>query len=153
MGHDGRRVAQPGRGRDRVTRRLTVLSAAYALAPVGPDAVGGAEQILSALDHALTAAGHRSLVVACRGSVVAGTWIDTGIDPRITLDDAARARAEAATRAAIAHTLAANHVDILHLHGLDFASVLPDAAPATLVTLHLPPDWYPQPALPARPAL
>ena len=38
---------------------LTILSVAYPLAPVGPDAVGGAEQVLSQLDHALTAAGHR----------------------------------------------------------------------------------------------
>src|SRR5436190_24320583 len=52
---------------------LTVLSLGYALAPVGPDAVGGAEQVLSALDHALVAAGHRSSVVAPAGSRVAGT--------------------------------------------------------------------------------
>ncbi|TIU34927.1 MAG: glycosyltransferase family 4 protein, partial [Mesorhizobium sp.] len=32
---------------------LTVLNVAYPLAPVGPDAVGGAEQVLSALDRAL----------------------------------------------------------------------------------------------------
>ena len=36
---------------------LTVLSVGYSLAPVGPDAAGGAEQILSALDHALAAIG------------------------------------------------------------------------------------------------
>ncbi len=134
-----------------MTRRLTVLHAAYALAPVGPDAVGGAEQILSALDHALTEAGHRSLVVACRGTRAAGTWIDTGVDPDATLDDAARASAEAATRDAVARTLATTQVDLLHLHGLDFPRTLPDSAPPTLVTLHLPPDWYA--ALPARPGL
>ncbi len=134
-----------------MTRRLTVLQAAYALAPVGPDAVGGAEQILSSLDHALTEAGHRSLVVACRGSHAAGTWIDTGVDPKAILDDTARAQAEAATRDAIARTLETTHVDVLHLHGLDFPRTLPDAAPPTLVTLHLPPDWYA--ALPSRPGL
>ena len=32
---------------------MTVLNVAYPLAPVGPDAVGGAEQVLSALDAAL----------------------------------------------------------------------------------------------------
>ncbi len=134
-----------------MTRRLTVLQAAYALAPVGPDAVGGAEQILSSLDHALTEAGHRSLVVACRGSTTTGTWIDTGVDPGTTLDDAARTRAEAATRDAIARTLANTQVDVLHLHGLDFPRTLPDTALPTLVTLHLPPDWYA--ALPSRPGL
>ncbi len=134
-----------------MTRRLTVLNAAYALAPVGPDSVGGAEQILSAIDHALCRAGHRSLVVACRGSRAAGTLIDTGVDPDATLDDAARNRAEAATRDAIARTLAATQVDVLHVHGLDFPRTLPDVAPPTLATLHLPPDWYG--ALPSRPGL
>ena len=37
-------------------RRLTVLSIAYPLAPVGPDSVGGSEQVLSTLDRALVAA-------------------------------------------------------------------------------------------------
>src|SRR6058998_755143 len=44
--------------------RLTILSVAYPLARVGPDAVGGAEQVLTQLDAALTQAGHRSLVIA-----------------------------------------------------------------------------------------
>ena len=47
---------------------LTVLNVAYPLAPVGPDAVGGAEQVLSHLDAALTRVGHRSIVVACEGA-------------------------------------------------------------------------------------
>jgi hypothetical protein len=45
--------------------RLTVLSVAYPLAPTGPHAVGGAEQVLTHLDGALTRAGQRSIVVAC----------------------------------------------------------------------------------------
>ena len=51
----------------RAMRRLTVVSVAYPLAPVGPDAVGGSEQILTALDRALVAAGHRSIVLGNRG--------------------------------------------------------------------------------------
>jgi hypothetical protein len=51
---------------------LTVLSVAYPFATVGPDAVGGAELVLSALDRALVAAGHGSFVVALDGSDVAG---------------------------------------------------------------------------------
>ena len=54
-------------------RPLTVVSVAYALAPVRPDTAGGAEQVLGALDRALVAAGHRSVVVALAGSRVAGT--------------------------------------------------------------------------------
>src|SRR3954447_19417870 len=56
-----------GAGRARICGRrmsLTVLSVAYPLAPVSQDAVGGAEQMLSHLDHALVRAGHRSIVVA-----------------------------------------------------------------------------------------
>ncbi len=132
-------------------RRLVVLNVAYALAPVGPDAVGGAEQVLSALDAALVKAGHRSLVVACCGSTTAGTWVDTGIDPDGPADEAGRTRAEAATRAAVARTLASVDVDVVHAHGLDFARTLPDATPPVLATLHLPPDWYG--TLPDRPGL
>ena len=72
---NARRRARPARPRRIVS--LTVLSVGYALAPVGPDAVGGAEQVLSALDRALVAAGHSSLVVAPEGSQVAGHLIAT----------------------------------------------------------------------------
>jgi hypothetical protein len=76
---------------------LTVLSVGYALAPVGPDATGGAEQILSALDRGLVAAGHHSLVVAPTGSEIAGRLIATAPLPgRFTA--AARRRAEALQR-------------------------------------------------------
>ena len=70
---------------------LTVLSVAYPLAPVGPDAVGGAEQVLAQLDKALVERGHRSLVVACEGSRTAGKLIAT---PRWDgpLQDEVRAR-------------------------------------------------------------
>ncbi len=134
-----------------MTRPLTVLSVAYALAPVGPDSVGGAEQVLSTLDHALVRAGQRSLVVACRGSVAAGTLIDTGIDPETSVDAAARKRAQAATRRAVQHVLRQTPVDVVHLHGLDFAETLPAAHPPALATLHLPPAWYG--TLPHRPGL
>ncbi len=131
--------------------KLTILNVAYALAPVSPNSVGGAEQVLSAVDHALVEAGHRSLVVACRGSVVAGEWVDTGVDPAGAADDTARAAAEAATRQAVVRTLAQTRVDVVHMHGLDFMRTLPAAVPLTLATLHLPPDWYG--ALPSRPGL
>lgn len=130
---------------------LTVLSVAYPLAPVGPDAVGGAEQVLSHLDHALVAAGHRSLVIADGRSRVAGRLIP--IPPETGgLDEAAKSRAQAATRAAIAAVRAAEPVDLVHLHGIDFPAYMPDHGP-TLVTLHLPLDWYPPDAFAPRPGL
>ena len=130
---------------------LTVLSVAYPLAPVGLDAVGGAEQVLSQLDAALTGRGHRSLVVACEGSTVCGHLIST---PAWTgrLDETAHAAAHDAHRQTIAAALASWPVDLVHLHGIDFHAYLPPPGPPTLVTLHLPLDWYPPQALrPSRP--
>jgi glycosyltransferase involved in cell wall biosynthesis len=130
---------------------LTVLSVAYPLAPVGPDAVGGAEQILTALDHALVRAGHRSLVVACEGSRVAGGLVAVR---RVAgeLDERATAAAQAATRAAICDALGRWRVDVVHMHGVDFAAYLPSPGAPVLATLHCPPEWYTPEALrPARP--
>ena len=116
---------------------LTILSVAYPLAPVGPDAVGGAEQVLATLDRALVAAGHRSRVVACEGSVVSGKLLPI---PRAqgTLDDKARASAQSAVR----RVLATETADVIHLHGIDFDTSLPPSGPPVLATLHLPPGWY-----------
>lgn len=130
---------------------LTVLSVSYPLARVSPDSTGGSEQVLAALDRALVAAGHRSVVVAPEGSRVAG---DLAPIPWAagTLDDDAKAGAQAANRAAIAGVLARTRVDLVHLHGIDFAAYLPPPGPPVLATLHLPPAWYGADALsPARP--
>jgi glycosyltransferase involved in cell wall biosynthesis len=124
---------------------LTVLNVAYPLAPVGPDSVGGAEQVLSALDRALVAAGHRSIVIACEASRVAGRLIATPAETGI-LDEAAKHRAQARHREAIRLAMARYPIDVVHLHGIDFDAYLPPAGP-TLVTLHLPLDWYPAEAL------
>ncbi len=131
---------------------LTVLSVAYTLAPVGPDAVGGAEQVLSTLDGALVRAGHRSIVVACAGSQATGELVVTAELPRGMIGEAERQHAYRATRDAMAAILRRERVDIVHMHGIDFLDLLPSPGPPTLVTLHLPPDWYPPAALaPTRP--
>ncbi|MER9653637.1 glycosyltransferase family 4 protein [Mesorhizobium sp. M0152] len=128
---------------------LTVLNVAYPLAPVGPDAVGGAEQVLSMLDQALVRAGHRSIVVGCRGSSASGILVETPAAAGV-LDEAAKGRAQRAHRAAIATARGQWPIDVIHLHGIDFDAYLPDDGP-TLVTLHLPLGWYPAEALrPAR---
>lgn len=130
---------------------LTVLSVAYPLAPVGPDAVGGAEQVLARLDRALVRHGHRSIVVGCEGSTVAGALVATP-RPQGRIDEPVRAAAHAAHRQAIARVLARWPVDLVHLHGIDFHAYLPPPGPPALVTLHLPLAWYPAEALqPARP--
>lgn len=130
---------------------LTVLNVAYPLAPVGRDAVGGAEQVLAHIDAALVRAGHRSLVVAAEGSEVRGTLLAVArIDG--PLDAAAHACAHENHRRAIASALDRHPVDIVHLHGIDFADYLPTPGVPVLATLHLPPSWYPPQALhPDRP--
>ncbi|WP_244620193.1 glycosyltransferase [Mesorhizobium sp. NFR06] len=126
-----------------------MLNVAYPLAPVGPDAVGGAEQVLSALDRALVWEGHRSIVVACQGSRAAGTLVETPAETGV-LDEAAKSRAHQAHRDAIASARARWSIDVVHLHGIDFDAYLPEDG-ATLVTLHLPLGWYrPEVLAPSR---
>src|ERR1700716_1243993 len=103
---------------------LTILNVAYPLAPVGPDAVGGAEQILTALDEALVLAGNRSVVVACEGSVTRDVLIPT-VPVQGPLDESAWALAQTRHRAAIRQALATYPVDLVHVHGLDFDQYLP----------------------------
>ncbi len=121
---------------------LSVLSVAYPLAPVGPDAAGGAEQVLTHLDRALVRAGHNSVVIACEGSRTAGALVTI---PRADglIDAAVRRAAHEHTRAAIRSAMGRWSFDVIHLHGVDFDAYLPPAGPPALATLHLPPSWYP----------
>ncbi len=120
-----------------------ILSVAYPFTPVGPDAVGGSEQILTLLDRELTARGHNSHVVAVKGSTVAGRLIAT---PRWkgALDDTARRWGQRAHRIAIEEALSRLPIDLVHMHSLDFHTYLPLAETPVLATLHLPPAWYPR---------
>lgn len=129
---------------------LTLLSVAYPFAPVGPDAVGGAEQILAALDRSLIRAGHRSIVIAQEGSRCQGTLLPIPKPPDLSRDSQAAGHVH--VRRAIAQALERHPVDLIHFHGVDFASYLPPAGPPVLATLHLPPHLYPREALfPRRP--
>lgn len=130
---------------------LTVLSVAHPFAPVAPDTAGGAEQVLGALDHALCAAGHRSLVVACAGSRVRGMLIAI---PHIVgrLDDAAIRLGHQRYRDAIAAALDRWKVDIVHMHGVHLHAYLPPPGVPVLATLHLGLERYePQALRPSRP--
>ncbi len=125
----------------------TVLSVAYPFAPVNADPVGGAEQVLAAVDRALVVAGRRSIVVAQAGSTVAGELVAIpAVEGGIT--EAARARTHAAVRDAIGAVVARERVDLIHLHGIDFGAYLPpQGGPPMLATLHLPVSWYDSVAL------
>lgn len=129
---------------------MLILNVAYPFAPVGPDAVGGAEQILTALDAALVRAGQGSVVVAREGSVCQGALIP--VPAFETIDENVREAGHRQVREAIAEALARFPVDLIHFHGLDFADYLPEDGPPALATLHLPVHLYPPEALfPHRP--
>jgi len=122
---------------------LTVISVAYPLTPVGPNAVGGSEQILTLLDAALVRAGHRSIVVACEGSMPQGTLAPTPKwDGELTPE--VRAWAQKQHRIAIEEALRRWDVDLVHMHSLDFFQYMPAGDVPVLATLHLPPAWYPE---------
>jgi len=121
---------------------LTVLSIAFPFAPVGPCGVGGAEKILGELDAALVAEGHRSVVVACAGSLVAGELFAAPMPERALISDSDRRWHRWRFQAAIDRALAKHNVDLVHMHGMDFDQhVLPPDIPV-LVTLHVPIQWY-----------
>lgn len=123
--------------------KRTILSVAYPLTEVGFDAVGGSEQILAALDRALTAAGHQSLVIAAEGSRIDGTLIASPRAPRY-LNDSARESGRRSHRRLIDEALKKYDVDLVHMHSLDFHCYIPRQRVPVLATLHLPPDWYPR---------
>ena len=131
--------------------RVRILSVAYPFAPVTEDPAGGAEQVLAALDRALVAAGHESVVIAREGSEVAGRLRAV---PSLsgTIDDGARRKAHDWVRALIGASIAVDRPDLIHFHGIDFVDYLPEVALPMVATLHLPLDWYPAAAFagPAR---
>lgn len=130
---------------------FTVLSVATPFATVGTDTAGAAEQVVGAIDAALQRAGHASVVVAGEGSAVAGTLVPL---PRLhgLLDEAAQAAAHGRVAAAIAEAMDRHPVDIVHLHGADFAAYLPPPGVPVLVTLYGSLDRYAaRSLLPARP--
>src|SRR6185312_3025046 len=127
-------------GTSSIAAALSVLSIAFPFAPVVDRAVGGAEQILSTIDRALVIAGHRSLVVACQGSQSPGELFSFPVLNCEMLDD----RPRRCVQEAINRALSQCHVDLIHMHGLDFHRyLLPEEIPK-LVTLHLPASWYPK---------
>lgn len=124
--------------------KLSVLHIAYPFAPVGSHACGGAEQVLTDLDRALVVAGHRSAVVACEGSE-AMRRLYTAPVPQGRLDASETDHRfwQERFQQAINGAFAAQHFDLVHMHGLDWHRYLIPANVPVLVTLHMPVDWYP----------
>ncbi|HEX2961336.1 MAG TPA: glycosyltransferase family 4 protein [Ignavibacteriales bacterium] len=123
--------------------RLNILSVAFPFAPVRTDTAGGAEQVLAMIDEALMEHGHNSVVVACEGSKVKGRLIKTpGVHGSIDPDT--KEFFEGEHLAAIEQALGSHKIDLIHMHGIDFANYIPTTDIPVLVTLHLPLSWYPQ---------
>jgi glycosyltransferase involved in cell wall biosynthesis len=125
---------------------LTVLNVAYPFAPVGPNAVGGAEQVLTTLDRALTDAGHRSVVVACEQSQTRGELV-ASVPCHETLSHDLCDFARREHRRRVEEALRRWPVDVIHMHGVDFYEYLPETDLPVLVTLHLPLSFYPEQVL------
>jgi glycosyltransferase involved in cell wall biosynthesis len=121
---------------------MTVLSVAYPLLPVGSDSGGGAEQILSLVEQGLVNAGHRSVVIAAKGSKTAGELIEGSVTEGEITDDV-RQEAQRVHLTCIQKALERYPIDLIHFHGLDFYSYLPEQTAPMLATLHLPVSFYP----------
>ena len=119
------------------------MSVAFPYAAVGPEAVGGAEVLCTRLERAISSLGHSSVVVAHADSRPAGKLYPT-IVPGGTITDETRTVVERAHQRNIERALAENDVALVHMHGFDFHRyTVPEQVPV-LVTLHLPPSWYPE---------
>lgn len=119
-----------------------ILSIAYPYAPIGGSAVGGAEVILSQIEAALPSLGFESVVVAHAESQPQGRLYPTTV-PAGEITDALRAEVERSQQHAIDRAIVENPVALVHMHGLDFHRYCIPTHLPVLVTLHLPPSWYP----------
>ena len=124
-------------------RSLTILTVAYPFARLGVDAVGGAEQVATALDAALSACGWQSIIVAHAASRTAGVLIGTEI-PEGVISPGVREAVERSHQANIDSALASFPIDLIHMHDFLFHRYCVPRHMPVLVTLHLPPSWYPE---------
>lgn len=121
---------------------MTILSVAFPLLPVSANSSGGSEQILWHIERELVNAGHRSLVIAAKGSSVSGCLVPMACANQ-EITDEVRSAAQHEHRNAIQTVLETTPIDLIHFHGLDFAEYIPSSGPPMLATLHLPVAWYP----------
>ena len=123
--------------------KLVVLNVAYPFAPVSPDALGGAEQLLTRLDSALARSGHESFVMACEGSVTEGILLATP-KPSDAFDAAERRHIHEQYRFTLQTFVEKWPIDLIHMHGADFYEYLPFPGVPVLITLHQPVAEYPE---------
>ena len=121
----------------------TILSVAFPFAPVGARAVGGAEQVLTWLEAALSEHGYRSVVVAREGSQAQGDLLATPIHEGAITPELRETVTQAHQRH-LDQAFQSQQIDLVHMHGIDFHRYTVPAHIPVLVTLHLPPSWYPE---------
>jgi glycosyltransferase involved in cell wall biosynthesis len=82
-------------------------------------------------------------VVAVKGSEVHGELL--AMPPAdATIAYATWDRSHLAYRRVLADVLRTRSIDVVHMHGMDFLSYLPDVPVPIVATLHLPVRWYPE---------
>ena len=108
-----------------------------------PFVVGTGGEPLLQLDAALVGFGQRSVVVAAQGSVARGKMFTTEV-PKGQLNEATRTLVLRRHQEQVEQAIEQCHPDVVHMHGIDFHRYLPQPGVPVLVTLHLPPSWYPE---------
>jgi len=119
---------------------VNILYVGYPLLPVSEESCGGAEQVLSALERAMSARGHQTSLAAAEGSRCAGELIPTGTPATEPdkLPDRERAQWDAVRAALRTHNF-----DVIHDHSGGFWQHADEVNVPILATLHLPRSMYP----------
>jgi hypothetical protein len=143
VSYDNRQTEEPGLSQTPHPR--SVLYVAYPLLPVSDESAGGAEQMLSTLEHEMAGRGYRTAIAACAGSVAAGAVVTTGGAPAKL--DSFEDRESEHNAAVVEHVWAnERRYDLLHDQSGSFWRAAGVLQLPVLVTLHLPRTFY-RPAL------
>ncbi len=121
--------------------KRTILNVAFPFAKVTEKTAGGAEQVLKVLDNAITESGNKSVVLAQRGSSVSGELIEIDSECLI-IDELNKKEIYKKYRLALTDIIRNKKIDLVHFHGLDYFEYIPSGHFSSLVTLHLPVNWY-----------
>lgn len=121
--------------------KRTILSVAFPFARVSEKTAGGAEQILKVLDKAVIMSGNQSVVLAQKGSSVNGELIEFDSECGM-IDELNKKEIYKKYRSMLTDIIREKKIDLIHFHGLDFDEYFPSGQFSSLVTLHLPVEWY-----------
>jgi glycosyltransferase involved in cell wall biosynthesis len=122
---------------------ISILYVAYPLLPVSDESCGGAEQMLSTLEHEMASRGYRTTVAACGESLVDGELLCTG--PAATEVDRFQERNAQHMQRVLdfLRSSQAMAVDVVHDKSGCFWESAEQIDVPVLATLHLPRDFYP----------